>query len=333
MNRYLLPLSALLVSTVAQAQATSPRTLCVYDPLGKTGSAYQFADTLRVDAKAKFGIDITLVAHIEEKTATADLTAGKCHGSVITGISARSFGLASASIEALGALPSYSLLKQTIGTMADARLATKMVSSTGFETAGIFPAGIVYLFTRDKSWRKASDIAGKSMAVIGGDTAAITMAKTVGASIETASTATFASMFNNGSVDSCYAPATAFSPLELYRGIGSTGGIIDYPLSQLTFQVVVKVDAWPAGFGAWGRTFAYAKFDKAQEIVTKAEAAIKPHLLPIPDADKPGYDEKLRAVRLKLRDGGTYDAFILKLMKGLRCKDNAARAECAIDAE
>jgi hypothetical protein len=337
------PLSALLAPALLLAAAlpatasAESKIVCVYDPLGKNGPAYAFANDLRLEALSKYGIDIQLAAHVEEKTATADLTAGKCQGAVVTGISARSFGLASATIEAIGALPNYGLLKATIGLLADARLADRMVSSSGYETAGIFPAGMVYLFTRDKTWRKASDIAGKSMSVIAGDPAALAMAKAVGASITTASTASFASMFNRQAVDACYAPATAYSPLELYRGIGTAGGIIDYPLSQLTFQFVVKKSAWPDGFGLWGRQFAASKFDKVRELITKAEAEIKPHLLPIPEADKPGYDEKMRAVRTQLSSTstgtGTYEGWVLKLMKGLRCKESPSRAECALGDE
>ena len=49
---------------------------------------------------------------------------------------------------------------------------------------------------------------------------------------------TFAGMFNNGSVDICAAPATAFKPLELEKGLGRSGGIARLPLAQMTFQMV-----------------------------------------------------------------------------------------------
>ena len=65
------------------------------------------------------------------------------------------------------------------------------------------------------------------------------MVQKVGASMITADVATFAGMFNNGSVDACYAPAFAFNALELYKGVGKKGGVIQYPLAQMTLQLLI----------------------------------------------------------------------------------------------
>lgn len=148
-------------------------------------------------------------------------------------------------------------------------------------------------------------------------------------STKTATTATFGPMFNSRSVDAAYAPATAHEPLELYRGIGTTGGIIDFPLSQLTLQLVVRTSSFPADFGQWGRDYAYAYFDKALALVKTSEAKVAKFLLPIPDADKPGYEDRFLKVRLKLKESGVYSSLVLGIMKKVRCKTDAARAECA----
>lgn len=319
--------AASLALTIASSAWAEERTICVYDPLGTNGPAYKAADSMRVEAKAKFDVDIVLKAHVEEKTASDDLVAGKCDGAAVTGIAARSFGLASATIEAIGALPTYSLLKTTIGYLADDRMNSMMVSGD-YETAGIFPAGAVYLYVRNQDWRSANDLAGKKISVIRGDAAAETMVKEVGSSVVGASTATFGPMFNSGSVDAAYAPATAYEPLELYRGI-TNGGIIDLPLSQLTLQLVIKKDRWPEGFGSWGRKFAKSKFDDSKRIIDRAEAKVNDKRLSIPDADKPGYAERFLKVRLKLRDSGTYNSKVLGLMRRVRCAADGSRSECA----
>ena len=41
----------------------------------------------------------------------------------------------------------------------------------------------------------------------------------------------------------------------------------------------------------------------------------------------------LRAVRVELREEGVYDGTMLRLLKGLRCKENPAEAECAENLE
>jgi hypothetical protein len=286
---------------------------------------------MAVEAKAK-GVTFKLRADVEERTAQEDLVAGKCDAALVTGVSARSFGLASATVEAIGALPRYDWLKTTLAYLKDPKLATKMVAGS-YETAGVFPAGQVLLFTHDKSLTKAAQLAGRTVAVIGNDKAAATMAKEVGMSTKSATTATFGPMYNSSSVDTIYAPATAYEPLELYRGIGSNGGIINFPLSQLTLQLVLRKDKFPAGFGQWGREWAYNYFDKALGLVKAAEAKVTAKLVNIPDADKPGYEDRFLKVRLALRDQGIYDRTILGLMRRVRCASQSTRAECATAAE
>jgi hypothetical protein len=321
----------------AAAAAASPahaeeRVVCVYDPMGTTGPAFRTAQQMQLAAKADQGVDIVLKAHVEEKTAASDLTARQCDAAVVTGVEARNFGLKTATVEAIGALPDYTLLRQAIGALAHSATA-KLAVSGDFENAGIFPGGAVLLFVRNKAWRRSADLAGKRLSFIGGDKAALTMISTVGASGVSASTANFANLFNNGTVDACYAPATAYDPLELGRGVGTAGGIIDFPLSQLTLQVVIRHDRFPEGFGQWGRTWASTKFGEALDAVKKAEVKVASKMLDIPEADKPGYDKLFREVRVKLKSEGIYDATVLAIMKKLRCKADATRAECALSDE
>lgn len=326
----LLLAAAVVLPVTARAQAQS-LVLCVYDPMGASGFAYKMADGWRMKAKEQFGIDLTLKAYVEEKTAGDDLAAGRCAGAVLTGVRVRAFGLPSATIEAIGGLPTYDTLKSTIGALS-LPAASSLMSANGWETAGIYPAGAIYLYVRDASIRSSSQLAGKKISAISDDQAALTMIREVGAAGIGANTATFGPMFNNGSVDACYAPATAYEPLELYRGTGS-GGLIDFPLAQLTFQVVVNQAWFPAGFGQWGRTFASGQFDAARAVVNQAEAKTAAKKLAIPDADKPGYDQKFQAVRLRMRDAGVYDRAVLTIMRKARCKADPSRGECATQVE
>ncbi len=325
MVRTVLAAALTLVSATAFAQDT--RTVCVYDPMGTNGPAYANAQAMAVEAAGQ-GVKITLRADVEEKTAAEDLVAGKCDAALLTGVMTRRFGLATSTLEAIGALPEYAWLKSTLGYLANPKLASKMVAGD-YETAGFYPGGAIYLFTQNKAWRHTKDLAGKTIEIIGDDAAATTMAREVGMSTKTASTATFGPMYNSNSVDAAYAPPTAYEPLELYRGIGDDGGIIDFPLSQLTLQVVIRRDRFPEGFGQWARTYSYQQFDKVMRQVEEAETKIAKHKLEIPAADKPGYEDKFLQVRLTLRERGVYDATLLKLMRRVRCAADGTRAECA----
>lgn len=328
----LLALGVLALGATTSTALAEDATICVYDPLGTNGAAYGLAEKMALKAAEDKGVSLELKAHVEEKTAAEDLVAGKCDGAVLTGVKARTFGLATSTVEAIGALPEYGWLKTTLAYLADERMAS--FSQAGdYENAGIFPAGRVLLFSQNKAWTSSSDLAGKKIATIDNDAAARTMVEEVGASTVAASTATFGPMFNSGSVDACYAPATAIDALELYRGLADGGGIIDFPLSQLTFQLVIKKDQFPEGFGAWGRSYAVSQFDRVLASVKAEESSADKFLYDIPAADKPGYEERFRKVRLKLREKGVYDAKILGLMRRVRCKADGSRAECVEKVE
>ena len=149
-----------------------------------------------------------------------------------------------------------------------------------------------------------------------------------------ADVSTFAGMFNNGSVDIAYAPAVAYEPLELYKGIGDTGGVFSYKVAQLTFQVLIDSEKFPEGFGQNFRTYAASKYDEAFKMIADAEATIDKDLWVSPKASEvAGYGEMFRSVRIGLRDKGVYSPKMLTLMRKVRCSQAPSNAECVEKTE
>ncbi len=68
----------------------------------------------------------------------------------------------------------------------------------------------------------------------------------VGASPVGTSLATFSGQFNNGNIDIVFMPALAYNTFELYHGLGTKGGILDYRMYFGMLQTVIKKDAFPA---------------------------------------------------------------------------------------
>ncbi|MBO4351688.1 MAG: hypothetical protein J6A01_12205 [Proteobacteria bacterium] len=311
------------------AAAGESRTLCVYDPSGANGDAYATMKDFQVAATA-WGFDLELEPYTNEKTASDDFKAGKCDAAFLTGVRARSFSKFASSLEALGALPSYDLLGKAIALMADPKLADKMKNGE-YETAMIMPMGAVYLMVRDKSWKSIEDIAGKRITTIDFDQAALHMVKLVGASMVSADISTFSGIFNNGAADICYSPATAFKPLELEKGVKEKGGVIRYPIAQLTGQVLIRSEKFNPEFGVNARKYGSDNFKKILQLSTKADASVdKKYWIDIPKEDKDRYDQIFLDVRVKLRDElKVYDKTTLSLMRRLRCSEDKTRPECA----
>lgn len=336
MKRLTTILATALLGTLLskQAFAGEPRTLCVYDPSGANGDAYMTMKDYQV-AAAAWGYDFTLKPYTNEKTASDDFKAGKCDAAFLTGVRARGFTKFAAGVEALGACPSYKLLGDAIKLMAQPKVAPKMKTGD-YETAMVMPMGAVYLMVRDKSWNSMEAIAGKRIATIGFDAAATHMVQLAGASIVSADISTFGGIFNNGAADICYSPATAFKPLELEKGVKAKGGIIRYPIAQLTGQVLVHASKFTPEFTQASREYASKSFDKILQISLKSDKDIaEKYWIDIDKDARNRYDSIFQEVRVYLRDNGDkiYDANMLKIMKVLRCKDDKSRPECAQNVE
>jgi hypothetical protein len=329
MKLSLFSLAAALVASLLSfpCQAAEKRTLCIYDPSGESGDLYKNAVPYAL-AALEWGVDIGHPqVRQDEKIAAEDFRAGKCDAVILTGVRARQFVPSAGSVEALGAVQTYKQLKTVVGALARPAEA-KLMKNGEFEIAGIFPAGAVYLFVHDRDLKDASSLAGKRVATLSFDAAANLMVERVGAAAVSADVSTFSGMFNSGSVDVAYAPATAYKPLELGKGVGSHGGVVRFPLAQLTFQVLTRTAGMPAGFGDASRKYVSDQYDAMLKIVQRAEKDV-PAKSWIEVPDPRSYDALFQNVRIDLGGKGVYDRTMLHKLLLVRCREDAARAECA----
>ena len=264
-------LTGLMASTPALAET---RSLCVFDPGGKSGDYYALLEEFSIEASG-WGVDISLKAYTDEETAAKDYEAGQCDGVAATGVRLQRFNRFPSTVEAIGALPDYALLQSMVNTLANYESAAKRLRSGDHETIGILPVGAVYLFVHDRSIDTVGELAGKRIATMDYDKASPVMVDRVGAIIVAADLGSIGPKFNNGDVDACYVSAPAFRPFELWRGLDATnGGVLRAPLAQATLQVMIRTDRFPADFPSKARKDLAGRFDKALEVVTKAEADI-----------------------------------------------------------
>jgi hypothetical protein len=305
---------ALFATLSASDAAAQAKVLCVYDPSGAAGDAYQYAKDYQTAAIA-WGVTFEPKPYTSETVAAADFRNGKCDAVILTGVRVQQFNRKTYSVEAIGALPTQTATATAVKTLMKEKAASLMKSGD-YETAGIFPAGAVYLFLRDRKVTDVAALAGKKICTLDYDDAAKTMVLHVGATLEPADIGTFASKFNNGSCDAAYAPASAYKPLELYKGIGTTGGIVSFPLAQFTFQIVLRTASFPEGFGQKSRDWTSTRFDSAMAVAARAEQDVPASTwITIPDADHVKYVDMLDAVRTSLVGKGQYDATIVKLLE------------------
>lgn len=322
----------LLLPSLVWAQAPlkhlPKRSICVFDPLGANGTLFNTMKDYRAVA-FEWGVDLEPRAYTDEKIAVDDFKAGQCDAVLVTGARSRPFNKFAATIEAIGAIPDEKLLRTLLATISGPK-AAKYMREGQYEVAGIMPAGPIYLFTRDRSIDTVEELSGKRIATIDYDQPSIHLVNHIGASMVPSNSANFSGKFNNGSVDVAYAPAVAYKPLELYKGLQDNGGILRFILAYMDFQIIIRTDKFPADFGQNSRSKVASYFDRVNEFVKKETQEIDPkYWMDLSPETTQEYNEMLRDVRIKLRDEGVYDGKMLKLMRKLRCKTNPAAAECA----
>jgi len=329
--RKLLAVAAMALAPMA-TNAIEQRDICIYDPLGTSGPMFGLMRDYREFALGE-GIEIKLHAYTDEKIASDDFKAEQCDGVVMTGARARPFSKFASTIEAIGAVPTDEIMRQVVMMTASPK-AAKYMATERYEVGGVIPAGAVYLFVNDRSIDTVEEMSGKRIATLDYDAPSIKMVNHVGAAVVPSNSANFSGKFNNGSVDIAYAPAIAYKPLEMYKGLGDKGAIMRYNLAYLDFQLVMHREKFTSEYSQKSSQFVAGLFDRALKSIQKHEADIEEHYwMDLPEADKKKYDEMLRQVRITLRDEGVYDGRMLKLLKNLRCKENPSAAECVENLE
>lgn len=326
--RILIAIMALISSLPALANEAGKQVFCIFDPVGARGPVYSAMLDYQTQA-LEWGANLELKAYTNEAVVVADFQAGHCDAMGVTGTRVRPYNPFTASIEALGGLNDYKEMQQLLGMLTKPKASRYMVQGD-YEVAAILPGGAVYIFVRDKQIDSVEAAAGKRIATLDYDKASVNVVEHVGATMVPSTVATFAPRFNNGDVDIAYAPAVAYQPFEMYKGLGDKGGIYKFSMAQMNFQMIIRHDKFPEGFGQKSREYTYQHFDKALEHIRKAEADIPAKYWLNISADKEtDYKEMLRQIRMKLSDKKIYDKRMMKLMFKLRCRSNPSHYECA----
>ena len=331
-------LLAVLLSLHCQIVSAATKSLCVFDLLGANGPIYAQMKDYQI-AALDWGVELQLKPYISEVKAAADFRTGLCNAVSFTGIQSRQFNSFTGTLDAIGALPSYAHLKTVISTISAPQAAPLMIAES-YEVAGIIPIGAAYLFVNDRALlSKYAETEGVHsnirIAVMDNDPAQFELVSLLGTPSMSASIAEMYSKFNAGQVDVSYGPAVVYQAMELHKGLQKNGGVIRFPVAQLSLQIIIHKAEFPAEFGQQSREYALSQFDKSVRLAQGYEQRIDPQWwLSVSEANQSRYHDMYRKTRISLRDKGVYDGRMLKIMRLVRCKKNPHLPECiAVDKE
>ncbi len=308
------------------------RRICIWDVAGRVGPVYKAAEDQRTRL-LEYGVDLELAAYTNEAVIAEDLKAGICDASLMTGLRGRLFNRYTGTIDAVGGLPTDEHMRILLQVLASPKSADKMVSGE-YVILGIAPAGGAYVFVNDKSINTLANASGKRVAVLDYDPTQAEMVSQIGATPVASDILSAPNKFNNGVVDVLPAPLVAYEVLELYKGLQPDGGIINYPLAQISVQLIGRKDKFPNEVAQLVREEFYNSYHLIKERLDIEAAKVPEHwFIEIPDDDKQEYEVLMQEARLTLRGQGYYDADMLTLQRKIRCKLEPTRGECANPVE
>jgi len=136
--------------------------------------------------------------------------------------------------------------------------------------------------------------------------------------------------FNNGAVDVLIAPVLLYKPFELYKGLGDNGGIIRRAVLQISMQLIIRRDRFPAGFGQQSREYMATTVDHALGVIRNTENEVDArHWIYMNTRERDDYYRTVRVARARLEKEGFYDRHMLGILKRVRCVSVPDDGECA----
>ena len=334
MNKGFFALGA--VCFLGMSTQTNAARVCVFDLLGKSGEAYQVMEEWALMAKT-WRTEIDLVSYQNEAQAEKDFEQGKCDGVYMTSMRARSYNKFAGSVDAIGAVPSYAIAQKAISFALDKRNRHRLSSKIGyqsFEVAGISQIGLAYIYVKDKKLNTIEQIKGKKFAVLGYDEAQKIVVKSLGGQAVLSDISDIAKKFNNGQADIMAAPAYAYKPLELDKGLGNDGAIITFPAVNMTMDLIIRPDKFSSNFGENSRAWFLSRLKSNFAVIQRIEADLPAkYKINLSNEDKTRYQQILREARMGLTKRGIYDATMMSVLKRARCTVERTNFECSLGGE
>ena len=303
------------------------RKTCVWDVLGKQGPIYTSAIDQQLRLK-HYGITMEVEAYIDEQEVVDKLITGDCDTGIVSGAQAKQFNDFTGSIEALGGVPSRRHMKYLLQVLSST-YAHKKMQQGNFQIVGIIPIGFNYLFTHNgKKPTLKRSFRGKA-AIVKDDVSqkalysAFNM-EPVGGN----NTAAAAGAYNLADADVIMAPLVGYNMFNLGAGL-RYGSILDYPLSQMTLQVVSRIDRIPPEVGQFLREDLFVKLNMLYREVEKNTREVpRDKMLRLSAKEEKILDIKIASIREEMTQNGGYNKGMMKLQKKIRCKIDKTLQEC-----
>ena len=314
----------LLAGVVPTAYALD---LCVFDVVGAQGDTANIIKDYVLVAK-QWQVDIQPKIYTHLGKAMKDFEENRCDGIVADNFTTKKYNNFMSTVGAVGAIPNYQVSQQVFQALASPRLAHKFNQST-YEVVGYIPYGFAYLFTKDRSLNSIHDIEGKRIGVMQSDPAQRRMAQKLGLVPVAMNIDNVAQKFKNDEFDLLPIPLIAYQAFDGKTILGEKGGVVNYPLSMVSMNVIFKKGKYPVDLGQKSRNWFSQQSGKMIQNAQNWQSHLPPHIFyELSKIDYPTYDRLISQLRKEFIENKSYDATMITLIRHLRCQQDPKYIEC-----
>ena len=137
-----------------------------------------------------------------------------------------------------------------------------------------------------------------------------------------------AGAYNLAEADVLMAPLVGYNMFNLGAGL-KHGSILDYPLSQMTLQVVSRIDRIPPEVGQFLREDLFVKLNMLYREVEKNTREVpRDKMLKLSAREEKVLATQIASIREGVMKEGGYNKGMMKLQKNIRCKIDKTLQEC-----
>lgn len=316
---------------ISPVWAGKSATICVFDVMAAAGDTVSLVRDFSLAAKT-WDVDFVTRVYTDEKEVQRAYNNKECQAMVLPDFAVRDYNHFMGSFSAVGSIQSNQLASSMIRALSSPKAAHLMLEKQ-HEVAGIIPIGSVFVMNNNRKMTKLSDAIGKRFMALENDPVYLRMIEAFGAKPVIVSLAKYGAVFNSGGADIIAAPAALYQPFELYRGIGTTGAAVRYPVLYLSLNLVIDPKAFPVGFGQRSRTWFVGQLPRLMGNINKIEQQIPEKIWQdITAEEKIAYGKLMREMRRRFVTDGTYNARMLAIVQRTQCALDATHYNCDAQA-
>ena len=318
---------AMGVALANVAQNSYALDICVFDVMGTQGDiANVMKDYVLVAQQWK--VDIRPKIYTNLAKAMQDFEDNRCDGLVADNFTTKKYNNFMSTVGAVGAIPNYTVAQQVFQALSSPRLAHKFNQSK-YEVVGYIPYGFAYLFNKNRSLNALTDIAGQRIGVMEADPAQRRMAQKLGLVPIPMNIDNVAQKFKANNFDLMPMPLIAYQAFDGKTILGDKGGIANYPLSMVSFNIILKKGNYPIDLGQKSRNWFSQQSGRMIQNSRNWQAQLPKHTFyELSKLDYPNYDRLIAQLRKEFIENKIYDPSMITLIRHLNCQHDPQYLEC-----